>query len=820
MAFDGLDINISASAADATSTIASVKTSLGSLERSANDADDSMEELGDSTSSTAAKMAGLGTVAGSTAVSLTGLSTAGTGASASMTALGVSVGTAATAITGLAAVAAPLVATLGAVGAAASGLAAGFSAVVGSGVLAFGEERAQQNERELRQINARIAELERLESTEEGLTAAQANELDQLEEKADKVEETTTVTGALAGVVGDLREEIQPLVVDLGREFVPLIEAAVDAIPRLVESIIDALGPLEPFRDALRQFGAAAMEAIPNLTAALLDLGREALPVLGDLIRRFGEASDGLLDSFVQISERIGDDLMQLGGAISDVLPDLTELGVIIIEGVTPHLDSLLGHVEAAIETFNRFVRSGDAAAIMRALRQEIVPLIPRVKALAAEFRPLFNELVDELPNIIEGLGAVGDTLLDIGEAVAPVVVPALTKIVDLIGSAGSYFADWVEASEESEADLASDIESLRRTYDRTLGRIRRAFGRLRRRVSGVVGNIRQRLRGIATWVRSGWSLASAAGAVFGALLAEAESLKTSLVGEGGVLPSIFRDFASWVQSTATTLLSNAFDTIRSQLSNNGLVSLLSSIIDEASEAIETLQELTTISVTVPGFGGGGGSGGSGGSGGAGATPPPEGGPGEDYDSFVAFNDAIDAGNESAITQARADAVASTNSQISSIDVSGDSVAITYDSGRTQEKDVGGYEVPDAVPGYGGGGDDDGGGGGVTDPGDDESPASPTIGDGGAGGVSDPRGDPSVGDGVSGLATGGLIKSAGAAILHAGERVVPAAQVGDRGPAPVQGGVTIESLTVQASGRAEGRAAGRALKQELKRFDI
>jgi len=69
-----------------------------------------------------------------------------------------------------------------------------------------------------------------------------------------------------------------------------------------------------------------------------------------------------------------------------------------------------------------------------------------------------------------------------------------------------------------------------------------------------------------------------------------------------------------------------------------------------------------------------------------------------------------------------------------------------------------------------------------------------------------------------GLASGGLIASGGVARLHEGERVVPAAQVEDRGPAP--SGVTIETLTVNASSRTEGRQAAKGLKDELKRFDI
>jgi len=72
--------------------------------------------------------------------------------------------------------------------------------------------------------------------------------------------------------------------------------------------------------------------------------------------------------------------------------------------------------------------------------------------------------------------------------------------------------------------------------------------------------------------------------------------------------------------------------------------------------------------------------------------------------------------------------------------------------------------------------------------------------------------------GIGGFATGGLIDTGGLAVLHSGERVIPAAQAAERGPAP--GGVSIQNLTVNASSRAEGRQAARGLKDELKRFDI
>jgi hypothetical protein len=85
----------------------------------------------------------------------------------------------------------------------------------------------------------------------------------------------------------------------------------------------------------------------------------------------------------------------------------------------------------------------------------------------------------------------------------------------------------------------------------------------------------------------------------------------------------------------------------------------------------------------------------------------------------------------------------------------------------------------------------------------------------------DPNPETDDGEGFVGAATGGVVESTGGAVLHEGERVVPAAQVADRGPAPIKNdGVTVNINNLSASSRAEGRQAAKGLKDELKRFDI
>lgn len=70
------------------------------------------------------------------------------------------------------------------------------------------------------------------------------------------------------------------------------------------------------------------------------------------------------------------------------------------------------------------------------------------------------------------------------------------------------------------------------------------------------------------------------------------------------------------------------------------------------------------------------------------------------------------------------------------------------------------------------------------------------------------------------LNTGGRIASDGLAMLHAGERIMPAAQVRERGPQPTgDSGTTVEEVTVVVMGsgnaQADGRNVARAFQREL-----
>ena len=125
----------------------------------------------------------------------------------------------------------------------------------------------------------------------------------------------------------------------------------------------------------------------------------------------------------------------------------------------------------------------------------------------------------------------------------------------------------------------------------------------------------------------------------------------------------------------------------------------------------------------------------------------------------------------------------------------------SFDGLMSRAKDiVGGSSSGDSSGSTSGGNSNDGGGGGGPSGVTAGIPTSP----------------------LTALATGGIVTDATQAIIGEGsesEAVLPLSRLEQFVDRP-SGGVTINDLVINASGRREGREAGEALKRELKRFDI
>lgn len=301
----------------------------------------------------------------------------------------------------------PVISLLGALTAGLLGVAGGFGAVVGSGILAYGDDLSESYQEQLKTVNDQISQLEALRDETGGLTDAQQKQLKQLENQRDELQDTDSVTGALTKRLKELKSEIFAIVEPLGDQFVPLIRDAVNALPTLVQRIVDALGPLDAFTAALRDLGQFAMRAIPQMTEWFMDLGRETLPIFRDLAEWFVDRIPDMLEVMRNSVEATYDVWHEFLVAVVDVLGPMTRAGNVVTNIVVPALTDM---VEALRDVFVWFNDLEPALQRMVTVASILAPAVlflsGKVFLVAAAFAVLLP-LLSSLAPIFVGLGAV-----------------------------------------------------------------------------------------------------------------------------------------------------------------------------------------------------------------------------------------------------------------------------------------------------------------------------------------------------------------------------------------------------------------------------
>lgn len=343
---------------------------------------------------------------------------------------------------------APLVVTFGALAAGAAALAGAFGLVVGSGILAFGQRRAEQNKQRLEQVNRQIEALEDLQDTEAGLTDTQEDRLEQLKEQQDKLEDATSASGALEQVMGELKAEITPLIAEFGQEFLPLVEDAIGAIPTLVRRMLDAVGSTDEFKAALRDFGAIMMDVLPALVGLMFDVARTALPYLREFTNFLLNNGDDALSAVRETLVELEPEFRALLDALIDAAPVVLEFGTNLAEDLLPVLTDLIRAATGFMETINDMPGpiQGAANALLLAL-----PLLLRFSGLLTALIPSAYNLGRAVGAIRVGFSALGGVISGsiAAAASAGAVLGGLgVKLLDMIGvfdglnTAGARFRD------------------------------------------------------------------------------------------------------------------------------------------------------------------------------------------------------------------------------------------------------------------------------------------------------------------------------------------------------------------------------------------
>ena len=408
----GLSVKVSAS-------VAQFNTGMQRAQDAAQDLSLSLFRLGRSSSEAEGEIDSAGRSALTTAGSFSALTAGTNGLNLSFGVLGSTTMTVLVpALVALSTTLVPIAATLGAVAAAATGLAGAFGAIIGSGIIAFGAERGEQNQKRLNEVNARIASLEELREQEGQLTEAQQEELKSLEETSDKLEEQTGVMGGLKSVIADLRAELAPLIIEFGQQFTPLIESAISALPQLVRNILAAMGGMDRFTRALRNAGQAAFRVLPAMVSGLMDLAREALPQLINLGRWLINNGPRIFNSMVQTARNVGPALLSITQGVLSTLPAINRFGSFIINNIVPAFNK-------ASATASRF------APELRALATEVKAMLPGLMQLG---KRILSVVVPAGKAFIQILANIAGAFNSLNPQQKKIAISALAAAIGVLG--------------------------------------------------------------------------------------------------------------------------------------------------------------------------------------------------------------------------------------------------------------------------------------------------------------------------------------------------------------------------------------------------
>lgn len=345
----------------------------------------------------------------------------------------------------LATVIAPVVALLAALTAGAVALAGAFGAIVGSGILAFGQKKAEQNKQELAQTERLIAQYESMREQTGSLTAAQQDRLDQLREKKKRLEDSTTAMGALGNVMSDLKDELVPIISEFGEQFIPLIEDALDAIPTLVRRMVDAVGGTEEFREALRDFGAAMMEVLPALTGFMFDLARDALPLAREFFSFLQSEGPDAMEGMLRSVSELEPEWRNLLDALIEMAPVLLEFGTNVAKIVLPALTALIRAATGFMETVNNMPGTLRGITISAML---LGPVLLKLASALSSILTFFTGkgILANLARLITYFSSAGS------------VTGALSNAVGVLSGALSSLVGWLTGTIAGAATLGAII--------------------------------------------------------------------------------------------------------------------------------------------------------------------------------------------------------------------------------------------------------------------------------------------------------------------------------------------------------------------------
>lgn len=235
-----------------------------------------------------------------------------------------------------------------------------------------------------------------------------------------------------SGIVAGMKElktafsaakaEIIPMVAELGERFVPFLKETIQMLPGLVQSLIDSLGPLDQFFSALQNLRRAAFNLLPQLISWFFDLGRWAIPVVANIARWM---VDSLAPAFARTVER-GKWLVGMFGRMSGTGASLSS-----------QISRLWSWIQDLANVFERSAASGTS------LQTEFNQLVSAAQRFATNAQPTVSSLRDlatELARAAPVVAKVAVDLATMGVNIGTKLLPVANSLVQFITGLVRWF--------------------------------------------------------------------------------------------------------------------------------------------------------------------------------------------------------------------------------------------------------------------------------------------------------------------------------------------------------------------------------------------
>jgi phage-related protein len=576
-----------------------------------------------------------------------------------------------------------------------------------------------------------------------------------------------TETERLKNALSDAKEGILDAIAPVGEAFADALIPLIGRLPSVAEQVVEAVGPLDDFTAAVRDTGNALLDAVPGIAAFAADLTREALPVLRELASGAAEAVPSAIRTMLDTTRRLGDDLLSLVGPAREFAGTLLEVGTPLVEDVVPAIKLLLGPLGKALTLFGEVSQSEGAQQTFQEVQKAISRVVPSTEQLIDIGRGVIDFFTDivsredatEIFNSLRSnVSELIPKLVEFGGAVKPILSDLVDELPGVINAVGTVAVDLAELA----TTFTNTVRPAVRVGIDIIAEIVDIFNNLPAPIQKSVVGLGALYAAIPAVVGAAYSLGGALAGVGTALTSVVAILGgplTLAIGAGATALLAYQQnwlgFRDKVQ-TAVSEVKMAADT-------------LVNIFRTTSRDIESAWSYLT--------GRGPGS----------LVGDVKGGL-NSLKTFFEETFTLDA-----LTSIFETAAGELTAALE--DIIPDPLVNAIGSLISDVKTL--FENLNQLP-------------------DIDLSFDSIAPDGGGPGAGQPGGGRARPGGISvGAATGGLVESTGAAVIHEGERVVPEAQVIDRGPAPVAGGGTGSGMPAGELERVMRAAVDDAMRSAL-----